>query len=265
MVTDKDYLTINRKAWNDKTPYHVNSEFYDMPGFLNGRTSLNTIELDLLGDIAGKKILHLQCHFGQDTLSLAKLGAEVTGVDFSDQAIAQADKIAQTQGVNARFICCDIYSLPNNLTDEFDIVFTSYGTIGWLPDLTKWAAVISGFLKPGGRFVFAEFHPFVWMYNNDFTQIEYNYFKDEAIIEDFTGTYANTEAPLNATTISWNHGLCEVFKSLIQNGLTVKDFDEYNYSPYNVFSNMEECAPGRYTFKKFGNIIPLVYSIVAVK
>ena len=143
-----DYLEINKQTWNNKTEVHIDSEFYDNENFLKGKSSLNAIELKLLGDFSNKKILHLQCHFGQDSLSLARLGAKVTGVDLSDQAIEKAKEFNEKLNLDAQFICCDVYDLPNHLDEKFDIVFTSYGTIGWLPDLTKWANLVSKFLKP---------------------------------------------------------------------------------------------------------------------
>jgi len=134
MNTENNYIEVNRNSWNNRTESHLKSEFYDLEGFLNGKNSLNEIELNLLGDIKGKTILHLQCHFGQDTISLSRLGAEVTGIDLSDKAIESAKQIAKNTTSNVKFICCDIYDLPNHLKEKFDVVFTSYGTIGWLPD-----------------------------------------------------------------------------------------------------------------------------------
>lgn len=262
---EKDYISINKKAWNDKTPYHVASAFYNMPAFLNGKSSLQQIELELLGGLAGKKVLHLQCHFGQDTLSMARMGAEVTGVDLSDEAINQAKALAGQLNIPAQFICCDVYDLPNNLDDAFDIVFTSYGTIGWLPDLDKWAAVINRFLKPGGTFVFAEFHPVVWMFDVALDKIQYNYFKGDAIIEVSLGSYADVTAPIENETISWNHSLAEVINSLINTGLAITRFNEYDYSPYNCFTDMEEFEAGKYRFAKHGNKVPLVYALTADK
>ena len=122
-------------SWNNRTDAHVKSEFYDLEGFINGKTSLNDIELKLLGDLNGKTILHLQCHFGQDSISLSRLGAEVTGIDLSDKAInKEAKQIASDLKTNTNFICCDLYDLPNQLDEQFDIIFTSYGVIGWLPE-----------------------------------------------------------------------------------------------------------------------------------
>lgn len=265
MEKEANYIAINKKAWDNKTLVHAESDFYNLPGFLKGKSSLNSIELDILGNIAGKKVLHLQCHFGLDTLSMARLGANVTGVDFSVKAIEKATEIAKAINANARFICCDVYDLHNHLNEQFDIVFTSYGTIGWLPDLDKWAGVISHFLKPGGNFVFAEFHPVVWMFDNDFEKIGYNYFKDAAIIETETGTYADTAAPLENEMITWNHSLGEVMGSLLNYNLVIKQFNEYNYSPYNCFRSAEEYEPGRYRIAHLGNKIPMLYSILAQK
>lgn len=260
-----NYIAINRQAWNSKTDAHIKSDFYDVEGFLKGKSSLNEIELNLLGNIQGKSILHMQCHFGQDSISLNRLGAEVTGVDLSDIAIDQANKLTKDANAHARFICSDIYALPDNLDEQFDIVYTSYGVIGWLPDLDKWAQVISKFLKPNGQLVFVEFHPFVWMYDKDFKEIAYRYFNSGAIVESESGTYADKTADIAPTTIAWNHSLSEVFNSLINNGLTISSFDEYDYSPYNCFDNTIEYEPGKYRIAHLGDKIPMVYAITAFK
>lgn len=265
MEKAKDYLAINRSSWNNKTDVHVVSDFYDMEGFRKGNISLNPIELELLGDIQGKKILHLQCHFGQDSISLSRLCAEVVGVDLSDKAIDHARKIASELNSTAEFICCDVYNLPQQLDREFDIVFTSYGTIGWLPDLDQWAKVISRFLKPGGTFVFAEFHPFVWMFDNQFEKIAYNYFNSGPIIETESGTYADRNVEITQEYVCWNHSLSEVMNSLIQNGLEIKVFNEYDYSPYNCFNKTIEIAPKKFRIEDLGDMIPMVYAIKAIK
>jgi SAM-dependent methyltransferase len=260
-----NYLEINKKTWNEKTEIHVNSDFYANQDFLDGKSSLNTIELDLLGDISGKSILHLQCHFGQDTLSFSRMGAKATGVDLSDNAIAKAREFNTQLNFDAKFICCDLYDLPNHLNEKFDIVFTSYGTIGWLPDLNKWANVIQHFLKPNGQFIMADFHPVVWMFDNDFKVVFYNYFNIEAIIEEETGTYANKEASIETKTITWNHPTSEVLNALIKSGLEINSFNEYNYSPYNCFNETEEFEKGKYRIKHFKNKIPMVFSLSATK
>ncbi|WP_300565952.1 class I SAM-dependent methyltransferase [Flavobacterium sp.] len=265
MEIPKDYIETNKKTWNNKTDVHIASDFYDNESFLNGKSTLNEIELKLLGDVSGKKILHLQCHFGQDTISLTRLGAKVTGVDLSDKAINKAQEFNQKLGLDAQFICCDIYDLPQHLDEKFDIVFTSYGTIGWLPDVEKWANVISHFLKPGGKLVFADFHPVVWMYDNDFATVFYSYFNIEPIIETYSGTYADQNAEIETHSVCWNHPTSEVLNALIQSGLEINSFNEYDYSPYNCFNETEEFEKGKFRIKHLENKIPMVFSLVATK
>ena len=264
-MSAENYLELNKESWNKRTAYHVTSDFYEMNAFKAGKSSLMDIELGLLGDVKGKRILHLQCHFGQDSLSLARMGAKVTGIDLSAKAIATAKELNTELNLDAEFIVSDVYDLPNNLQGEFDIVYTSYGTIGWLPDMNKWGSIISHFLKPEGKFVFVEFHPNVWMYDDDFTKVKYNYFKDDAIVEEEEGTYADKEADVTFKYVCWNHGLSEVMSGLLTNGLIINKFKEYNYSPYDCFAHTEKIADRKFQIKPFGNKMPLCYSIVAHK
>jgi ubiquinone/menaquinone biosynthesis C-methylase UbiE len=236
-----------------------------MKGFLNGNTSLNEIELNLIGDVKGKRILHLQCHFGQDTISLQKLGASVVGIDLSDKAIETAKEIATQLNNDSTFICCNIYDLPNYLNEEFDIVYTSYGTISWLPDMDKWAKIISQFLKPNGKFIFVEFHPVVWMFDDAFEKVGYDYFNSGDIIETENGTYADKSAPITQTSVNWNHSISEVVTALLKNGLILNALEEYDYSPYNCFANTIEIEPKKYRIKHIGKKIPMVYALVATK
>ncbi len=265
MNPEENYIEINRQSWNNRTETHLKSEFYDLDGFMNGNSSLNDIELSLLGDIKGKSILHLQCHFGQDTISLSRLGAEVTGVDFSDKAIESALQIAKETQSNTKFICCDIYDLPKHLDKKFDVVFTSYGTIGWLPDLGKWAKIVADFLKPNGQFVFVEFHPVMWMFDDDFEKIAYRYFNSGAILETEIGTYADKNAAIKQSYVMWNHVVSEVLSNLIKHGLEIKSFDEFDYSPYNCFNKTIEFEPKKFRIEHLGDKIPMVYSISATR
>ncbi len=265
MNPENNYIAINKESWNNRTESHLKSDFYDVKGFLAGKSSLKDIELELLGDLKGKKVLHLQCHFGQDSLSMARMGANVTGVDLSNEAIDAAEKLAVEIGVEASFICCDIFDLPNHLNGEFDIVFTSYGTIGWLPDINRWATVVSQFLKPNGRFVFAEFHPVVWMFDDDFKEIAYNYSKAGPIMEEETGTYADKDAEITQNYVMWNHGLGEVMSALLANGISIMSFEEFDYSPYNCFSHTVEFEPGKFRIEHLGNKITMVYALSGKK
>lgn len=260
-----NYQSTNKDAWNKRVSAHLASDFYDLKGWKAGKTSLNNIELELLGDVAEKSILHLQCHFGQDSLSLARMGASVIGVDLSNESIAAAKKLNAELCLDAQFITSDVLELDGKIDQQFDLVFTSYGTIGWLPDLDKWAETISKHLKPGGKFVFVEFHPVIWMFDDAFDKVEYRYFKDEPIVETTTGTYADSKAPFEKTEISWNHGLAEVFHALENNNLILKSFDEYDYSPYNCFAGMKQLDNRKFIIEKHGNKLPLVYSLTCVK
>ena len=261
----ENYLKVNKNTWNTKVDVHINSDFYNNQEFLNGQNTIPTTDLVALGDIKGKRILHLQCHFGQDSLSLARLGAKVTGVDFSEKAIETAKNMNQQLGLDAEFICCNVYDTILHIKEKYDIVYTSYGVIGWLPDLNRWAEVISKALLPGGKLIFFEFHPMIWMFDNDFTHVAYNYFKDEPILEEETGTYADKEAPIENKTITWNHSLSEVFQALIQHNLKINWFEEYDYSHYSCFNNTYEFKPNQFRIKTFENKVPLMYGLICSK
>lgn len=262
---NNDFVDVNKALWNERTKHHVSSDFYDMPSFLAGNTTLKDVELGLLGDVKGKAVLHLQCHFGQDTMSLARMGAKATGVDLSDEAIYTATRLADELTLDTKFVCCNLYDLPQHLDEQFDIVFTSYGTIGWLPDMKTWAGIVARYLKPGGKFVFVEFHPTLWMFDNDFTYAQYSYFNKEAIVEEEQGTYANKNADMKLRSISWNHSLSEVMQNLIEAGLHIEVFNEYDYSPYNCFANTVEIAPGKFQIKGMEGKLPVMYAIKAGK
>lgn len=264
-MEEKNYAEINKSSWNKRTEVHFDSDFYDNKTFIAGRNSLNAIELEYLKNIKGKSVLHLQCHFGQDTISLNRMGASrAVGVDLSDKAIEKARELAISCNSSAEFICCNLYELPRHLNEQFDYVFTSYGTIGWLPDIEQWANLVSKYLKPGGKFVFAEFHPVVWMFDNDFSKIAYKYSKAEAIIDE-EGTYTDGDEELTTRNISWNHGLAEVIGALLKSGLKLKDFKEYDYSPYDCFANVVEFEKGKYRIKGYDDKLPMVYSLLMEK
>jgi 2-polyprenyl-3-methyl-5-hydroxy-6-metoxy-1,4-benzoquinol methylase len=265
MSHEKNYIELNRRLWDLRTDIHIGSEFYDVSGFLNGKTSLNEIELTLLGDLKGKTILHLQCHFGQDSISLARMGAKVTGVDLSPRAIEEAKKLNEKAGTDAEFICSDVYELIHIHSQQYDFVFTSYGVIGWLPDMNRWAALVSHFLKSDGKLLLVEFHPVVWMLDYDFSKISYSYFNAGAIVEQSEGTYTDRNAKINAEEVSWNHDLAEVIQALINQKLQITQFSEYDYSPYNCFRHLEEFSPGKFSVKHLESKIPMVYALMATK
>ncbi len=258
----QEYLKTNQALWDAKTPVHLKSEMYDMEAFLAGKNTLDKIELEGVGDVKGKSILHLQCHFGQDSLSWQRLGAQVTGVDFSGKAIEKAQEINKELELSAEFVQSDIYALPENLKGKFDIVFTSYGTITWLPDLDKWAKVIRHFLKPGGFFYIAEFHPSWYAFDFDTKLPAYNYFNSgEPYIETEEGTYADNNAQINKKEYFWTHSLAETSMALLNAGLVLEEFKEFDYSPWNCFPNLTQRAEREFVFDAYGVSIPHVYSL----
>ncbi len=261
-----NYLELNQKLWDSKVDVHVKSEFYDQDSFLKGRSSLNSIELDSLGDVSDQKILHLHCHFGQDSLSLARMGAQVIGTDFSSEALKVARQTNEALGLNAEFLEADTMNLPEELLcGEFDWVFASYGVIGWLPNMEKLMSQVYRALRPGGKFLLVEFHPFVWMFDHDFTQITYAYSSNEPIEMVEEGSYTDGDEGIEGKTISWNHGLSDVLTPMMASGLDITEFVEYNYSPYNCFAHMEERGVGCFIVPKLSDDFPLVYKVCGQK
>ncbi len=265
MSEKTDYKQINRASWDERTGIHYKSAFYDNEGFIKGRNSLNAIELEMLGDVRGKTVLHLQCHFGQDTISLGRMGARATGVDISGRAIDKARELASVTGTDCSFIRSDIYELPQQLDETFDLVFSSYGAIAWLPDMNRWARLIRRFLKPGGRFVLAEFHPVLWMFDDSFSRLAFSYFNRGPMVETGGATYTGEGSDIRGAYVTWNHSLGDVLGRLIQNGLPLSAFEEYDYSPYNCFENTVEVAPGKFRIKHLDDKIPMVFALSAVK
>ncbi|NOT52903.1 MAG: class I SAM-dependent methyltransferase [Chitinophagaceae bacterium] len=265
MIKNEEYFQANKELWNQRTIVHKDSDFYNLAGFKAGESVLTSIELAELGDVKSKSLLHLQCHFGMDSLDWARRGAIVTGIDLSDTAIDEAKKLNDELGLNAKFVCCNVYDTSLHVKDQFDIVFTSYGTIGWLPDLVSWAKMIAGKLKPGGIFYIAEFHPVVWMFDDDFTHIKYSYENKEVIMTENEGTYTDRNADIKGKEYSWNHSISEVLNALIKAGLKIELFNEHMYSPYPCFRNTVEFEKGKWHIKGMEGKIPMVYSLKATK
>jgi 2-polyprenyl-3-methyl-5-hydroxy-6-metoxy-1,4-benzoquinol methylase len=265
MQKQEEYFEANKNLWNQRTIVHKDSSFYNLTGFKTGESVLTPIELVELGDVNGKTMLHLQCHFGMDSLDWARRGAKVTGVDLSDEAIKEATQLNDELKLNATFICCNVLDTSAYIKEQFDIVFTSYGTIGWLPDLQPWADMIAERMKPDGIFYLAEFHPVVWMFDNDFTKIEYAYENREVIITENEGTYTDRNAAITGKEYSWNHSISEVLTALINAELKLELFNEHMYSPYPCFRNTVETEKGKWHIKGMEGKLPMVYSLRAVK
>ncbi|UTD54614.1 class I SAM-dependent methyltransferase [Halomonas sp. MS1] len=254
-----DYLSINKEAWDKRTKVHVESSFYDIESFKNGKCSLNPVELKQVGNVEGKSLLHLQCHFGQDTLSWARLGAEVTGVDLSADAIEQANLLKQSLGLKANFIESDVVQFGRENTQKFDIVFTSYGVLCWLSNLADWAQTVAKSLKTGGEFHLIEFHAFCDLLSG------YSYFSRGAPDVEEEGTYTENCDGTKSTVVTWSHSMSEVISVLIGAGLAIESFSEHPYSPYNCFDGLELVPDLGYQMLYKGQQVPLVYAIKARK
>ena len=261
----QSYFEENKQSWNKRTDVHKDSVFYNLASFKQGKSSLNKIELEALGNVQGKSLLHLQCHFGMDTMSWAREGANCVGVDISDESIRLATEINDELNLNTEFVCCNVYDLKQHLDTKFDIVFTSYGTIGWLPNLDGWAEIISFFLKPGGIFYIADFHPVLWMLDDNLEKIKYSYFNVGVITEEISGSYSDRNAPIQSIEHGWNYSFSEIISALLKHNLQIVQFNEFTYSPYNCFNNLEQGFDGMWRIKGINEKIPVMYSIKAVK
>ena len=238
---------------------------YDLEVFKNGKSSLMPYELNALGDVKGKSLLHLQCHFGQDTMSWSRMGAACVGVDLSDEGIRLATSLNDELKLDAAFVCCNVLDTSKHVKETFDIVYTSYGVIGWLPDLKPWGQMIAEKLKKGGTFYMVEFHPIVWMFDylDDKLNMRYGYMQDEVIYEEYEGTYADQGSKMITKEYGWNHGLSEVINALIEAGLQIEYLNEHDESPYNVLPELVETKSGNYVTKD--KLYPLIFEIKATK
>lgn len=267
----EDYMKINQKRWDEMVAIHEKSTFYDVAGFKSGRITIPELEREELGSVEGKTLLHLQCHFGMDTMSWERLGAQVTGIDYSQEAINLARSLAQELGLNARFVYSNLYDLPDNeelLGERFDIVYTSMGVLGWLPDLEKWGKIIAHYLKPGGTFYIIEGHPFMFTLaeQEPDLKVAYPYFGREAMLFDGEYSYADSTIKLeNKTEYGWNHTFSEIISALISAGLTIEFLHEFPFCGWNYFLDMQKDEDGWHRFKDASkrDKVPLLFSLKA--
>lgn len=258
------YFQTNKETWNQKVSVHVQGDFYEMEAFKKGKSTLHSYELNALGDVTEKSLLHLQCHFGQDTFSWSRMGAKCTGVDLSSAGIELANQLNKELHLDAKFVCCNVLDTSKHIEEQFDIIFTSYGVIGWLTDLKPWGQIIAERLKPGGTFYMVEFHPIAWMfdYTQEVPEMKYGYHQKQVIYEEYKGTYGNENSDMISKEYAWNHGLGEVVSALSEAGLTIEFLREHDASPYNIFPNLTKYENGMYELKN--KLYPLVFEIKAV-
>lgn len=252
----KDYTKINKKWWNDVTPIHSTSKLYDLKNFKKGKSSLQSIELEEVGDVKGKTMLHLMCHFGMDTLSWARKGAITTGVDLSDDSIRLAKKLSKEIGVPATFICSDVCKLPKILHKKFDIIFMSYGVLLWFSNIKKWAKILSHFLNNDGMLYIVELHPFTSILSYDF-KLAYKYFDKGPYEDDSDGTYTDWYSSVKGVTYQWSYTMGDVINALLNEGLKIEYVHEFPYTMYDQFPGfMEKNKKGQYILKKQKNPNP---------
>lgn len=251
MASNADYFAVNQQAWDEMTRIHLRgSDCYPIEQFRQGRCVLREIDVREVGDVSGKRLLHLQCHFGMDTLSWARRGAQVTGVDLSPEAIRAAQSLAGQIGVQADFVCCNLYDLREHLQGRFDIVYTSYGALCWLPDLDAWARLIAHYLEDGGFFHIAEGHPLLGIVKEQAdgqVWLKGDYFDTGRARFDGTDPepdYANPECMQTLPEYEWRHTLGEIVTALASAGLRIEFLHEYRKFGYDLYNKVEQ--PARY-------------------
>lgn len=270
-----DYITLNKANWDERAPLHAASAGYETQVLVDDPAHLSEVvrfDLPLLGDISGAKGVHLQCHIGTDTLSLARLGAHMTGLDFSPASIAQARLLAQRAGTRLAFVEADVYEAAEVLPREsFDLVYTSIGALNWLPSIDRWANAVASLLKPGGRLFIREGHPVLFSLNEDRQDalvIEHPYFEQETpqVWED-DSSYVETDARLTATiTHEWNHGMGEIISALLSHGMQITGLVEHDSIPWEALPGQMSCGEdGEWRLDRDRWRAPLSYTLQAIK
>ncbi|MBO0831140.1 MAG: class I SAM-dependent methyltransferase [Actinobacteria bacterium] len=268
-VTDGDTVDwrgLNRANWDDRVPVHLASEFYDVDGFRAGAGSLRPFETAEVGDVTGKRLVHLQCHVGLDTLSWARNGALVTGLDFSDPAIEAAQSLAADLGIDASFVVADVYDAVKALGGRrYDIVYTGIGALVWLPDMTRWAVVVAELLEPGGFLYLVEGHPFAQTLDHaEGNSIVADYFDDQPRVDDYPYSYTDGPALTHTRHVLFQHGLGQIVTALAEAGLRIEFLNEHDFDTWRQFQSLE-AAGGLYRFPAGHPRIPMIFSLRATR
>jgi SAM-dependent methyltransferase len=265
----------NRANWDERVRVHLGPHGYNLTALRAGSGRLNGIEEAELPPIAGKRVVHLQCHFGADSLNLAQRGAEVVGLDFSQPAIAAARSLASELGLcgRARFVCADLYDALQAIPQphEFDLAFVTWGAICWLPDIARWAAIVAALLRPGGSLYLAEGHPTAYVFDDAARAADgmpglfVPYFTREPVIEIDGGDYIDREAKLeNAVTYNWMHPIGEIVTSLIESRMTLDWLHEHDAVPWRMFEILVKDPTGLYRWPD-KPWLPLAFSLAATR
>jgi len=273
----EESFAINRANWDERAPAHAASPDYQLQRFLDDPAHLSDVvrfDVPRLGDITGLRGVHLQCHIGTDTISLARLGARMTGLDFSPTAIAEARALARRSDADIDFVESNVYDAVTALgAEQFDLVFTGIGALCWLPDVRRWADVVAALLKPGGRLFIREGHPMLWALADtsspdDKLVVEHPYFETaEPLVYDEGGTYVETDVVFTTTTShSWNHGLGEIITALFDSGLRLTQFVEHDSVPWNALPGlMAKSGPDEWSLIDRPKRVAMSYTLQAVK
>jgi SAM-dependent methyltransferase len=267
------YRETNRANWDSRVDSHYASELYGAGKFIADPAHIGSVvrfDADKVPDVKGKRLLHLQCHIGTDTLGWARLGAEVTGVDFSEKSIEAARRLSDKCGTPGRFVLSELYDAPTALPEQFDIVYTGVGAICWLPDIEGWAKVVASFLDEGGIFYMREGHPIMWALDDerddDELVLKYPYFEQaEPLLFSEETTYAGDGVLSSPNTYDWNHGVAEVLQALIDAGLRIDQVEEYDALEWEAGAVNQLGEDGQFRLATGRERLPLMWSLLATK
>jgi phthiocerol/phenolphthiocerol synthesis type-I polyketide synthase E len=264
---DED-LRVNRANWDERAGIHLESRFYDVEGWLREGRGPRVREVEALGDVTGLRLLHLQCHFGKDTLSWARAGACVTGLDFSASAVEAARDLALRAGLEDRseFVCSDVYEARRALRGAtYDIVYVSLGALCWLPDVDRWAEQVGSLVAPGGRFYIHDVHPLAWSLADDGLVLEHTYFEEaEPYVSESEDSYTDSTRPLeNRKTYEWNHSIGEIVSALVRHGLRIERLVEHDWTVLQRFAWLVPEPGGNWTSPPGSPRLPLTFTLLA--
>ena len=268
-----DYREVNRLMWDERASAHAGSPDYDVAAFAADPQFLSDVvrfDRPLLGDISGQRGVHLQCHIGTDTVSLARLGAQMTGLDFSGSALRHARALSTAAGVDAGFVQADVYAARAALDGDFDLVFTGIGALCWLPSITRWAGTVASLLRPGGRLFLREGHPVLWALGDPTEpgriELSHPYLElPEPMVWDEQGTYVQSSAVFEHTVShQWNHGIGQILTAVLAAGLRIDAFVEHDSIPWNAFpGHMDAVDGGEYRLSVQPERLPHSYTLIA--
>ncbi len=267
-----EYRRANRANWDARVELHFPSDEYGVAKYVADPNHLSgVVEFDRhkLGDVSGKRLLHLQCHIGTDTVSWARLGATVTGTDISTKSIEAARQLSRDAKTPVRFVVSELYDTPQALDEKFDIVYTGVGAICWLPDIVEWAKVVASFLDPGGVFYMREGHPLMWSLDFELTdklEIGYPYFETAEPVEEYEDeTYAGEGKVSSPVTYGWNHGIGETIDALIRAGFRIDQVEEYDECEWQALDSMVLGDNGRWHLPERRELVPMMWSVLATR